>query len=95
MIYSEAEIRVGQEYISSSDQRTRKITSVDKESVSFICIDCITISKTSEASKSYSEFQRDLRGKIFVLSKEVKEVEAKTEEKKTKIEKKIEVTTLF
>lgn len=59
------EIKLGQEYISTSDKRTRKITSIDKETVSFICIDCETISRKSEAKMSYDEFQRCVKNKIF------------------------------
>jgi len=64
------EIKLGQEYISTSDGRTRKITSVDKESVRFVCIDCATLNKKQEAVTSYTEFQRCLKDDIFKFVKE-------------------------
>lgn len=66
----ELAIKLGQEYISTSDGRTRKITSVDKETVRFICIDCATINKKQEAVMSYVEFLRCLKDNIFKFTKE-------------------------
>lgn len=96
------EVKVGQEYISTSDTRTRRITTVDANTVRFVCIDCATIGIKVETVTSFNEFQRCLRDKIFVLTKEAKVIIEKkvdkTEVKKTEIKapKKEPVkTTLF
>ena len=96
------EIISGQEYISTSDGRTRRIISSDKDSVVFVCIDCSTIGINKEATMSYIEFHRCVKNKIFVLTKEAKVVVEKkiekTEVKKSEIKapKKEPIkTTLF